>query len=247
MSRPLPTSSPATRVLGACAVVALAVTALLGLVVSPPDVIQGESVRPLYVHVPSIWVAYGAFAVAAVCSALWLWPRTRAARFDHLAGASAEIGVVFCGITLVSGMLWGRITWGVFWQWDARLTATLLLFVLYLGYLAVRRTTIDPETRARRSAIAALVAAIDIPIVHFSVVWWRTLHQDASILRPDLDFQLEGEMLQALFFGLAAFTLVYGWAVLHRYRLSVLEERAEQDAVDRAIAERRGDVVAGAS
>lgn len=237
--RGLITASLGTRVLGVSAVAALAVTAVLGLWVSPPDFIQGESVRPLYVHVPAIWVAYLAFIVTAVCSVLWLIPRTRQDRWDRIAGASAEVGVVFSGINLVSGMLWGRITWGVYWQWDARMTSALLLFVLYLGYLAIRRTTTDVNVRGKRAAIMALIATIDIPIVHFSVEWWRTLHQEASIIRRDLDFQIEGEMLQALFFGLAAFTLVYAWAVLHRYRLAILEDRLEQQAVDLAIEQRR--------
>lgn len=237
----LVTSTLGTRVLGALALASLTVTVVLGLWVSPPDFIQGESVRPLYIHVPAIWVAYMAFIVTAVCSVLWLVPRTRHDRWDHIAGASAEVGVVFSGVNLVSGMLWGRITWGVYWQWDARLTSALLLFVLYLGYLAIRRTTIEPAVRAKRAAIMSLIATIDIPIVHFSVEWWRTLHQEASLIRRDLDFQIEGEMLQALLFGLVSFTLLYGWAVLHRYRLSILEDRAEQATVDLAIARRRGD------
>lgn len=243
MTERLSTSSPMTKTLGATALAALVTTAVLGLWVSPPDVIQGDSVRPFYVHVPAIWVAYLAFFVTVVSSVLWLVPRSRDPKWDRLAGASGEIGVVFTGINLVTGMLWGRITWGVYWQWDARLTSTLLLFVLYLGYLAIRRTTVDPDQRAKRSAIMALVAAIDIPIVHFSVVWWRTLHQEASVIRPDLDFQLEGEMLQALLFGVVSFTLTYGWAVVHRYRLALLEDQAEQRAVAAAIERRRAELV----
>lgn len=245
MRERLSTSSPATKVLGACSLLALATTAVIGLWTSPPDVIQGDAVRPLYVHVPSIWVAYLAFIVSAVCSVLWLVPRTRDVKWDRLAGASAEIGVVFSGINLVSGMLWGRITWGVYWQWDARLTSALLLFVLFVGYLAIRRTTIEPERRAKRAAVMALVASANIPIVHFSVVWWRTLHQEASVARFDLDFEIEGEMLAALYFGLLAFTLTYGWAVVHRYRLAVLEDEAEERAVAAAIERRRADLVGG--
>ncbi len=245
MRERLSTSSPATKVLGACSLLALATTALLGLWISPPDVIQGDSVRPFYVHVPAIWAAYIAFVVCAVCSVLWLVPRTRDVKYDRIAGASAEVGVVLAAINLVSGMLWGRITWGVYWQWDARLTSTLMLFVLFVGYLAIRRTTIEPARRAKRAAIMALVAAANIPIVHFSVVWWRTLHQEASVIRTDLDFELEGEMLQALGFGFLSFTLVYGWAVVHRYRLAVLEDEAEERAVAAAIERRRADLVGG--
>ncbi|MEM9033618.1 MAG: cytochrome c biogenesis protein CcsA [Actinomycetota bacterium] len=244
MTDRLTTSSPLTKTLGAAALLAMVTTAVLGLWISPPDVVQGDSVRPFYVHVPAIWVAYIAFFVTVVCSVLWLVPRTRDAKWDRIAGASGEIGVVFTAVNLITGMLWGRITWGVYWQWDARMTSTLLLFVLYLGYLAIRRTTIDPTQRAKRSAIMALIAAIDIPIVHFSVVWWRTLHQEASVIRPDLDFELEGEMLQALLFGVLAFLLTYGWAVVHRYRLAVLEDEAEERAVAAAIERRRSELEA---
>ena len=134
-----------------------------------------------------------------MCSVLYLWPRTRSLTLDRFAGASAEIGVLFTGLALVTGMLWGRPTWGVFWTWDARLTSTALLFLLFLGYLAIRRLPAPPEQRAKRAAIAGLIAFIDVPIVHLSVEWWRSLHQDATVARRDLDAQLDGTMLFTLF------------------------------------------------
>src|SRR5438874_5014083 len=171
-----------TRALGVVTAGLLAVTAVMALVVSPPDAVQGDAVRLLYVHVPTAWVAmYLSFGVTSLASALWLWPRTRRRTWDVLAGASAEIGVVFIALTLAVGSIWGRATWGVWWTWDARLTTTAVLLVLYLGYLALRRVPADVETRSRRCAIAALAAFIDVPIVHFAVEWWRTLHQTASI------------------------------------------------------------------
>src|SRR5207237_10102838 len=126
------------------------------------------------------------FGTTTLASAHSLWPRTRARGWDLLAGASAEIGVLFLALTLAVGSIWGRTTWGVWWTWDARLTTTAVLFVLYVGYLALRRVPADPEVRSRRAAIVAMAAFLDVPVVHLSVEWWRTLHQRATLLRPDL-------------------------------------------------------------
>ena len=170
------TGTRATRVSGVLALVGVPLVLLLGLVTSPEDVEMGDSVRIMYVHVPSAWLAYLAFGVTAVCSALYLWPRTRSLTLDRFAGASAEVGVLFTGLALATGMLWGRPTWGVFWTWDARLTSTALLFLLFLGYLAIRRLPALPEQRAKRAAISGLIAFIVVPIVLHSVEWWRDRH-----------------------------------------------------------------------
>ena len=183
-SRVKMTATPITRVLGVLALAATGLMALLGLVVSPADVVQGEAVRMLYLHVPSIWIAYGAFVLTSVSSVLFLRRSKRRAdrgrHYDRLAGSAAEVGVVFAGITLITGMLWGKVTWGTYWQWDARLTTTILLFVTYLGYLALRRLPADPMVRSRRAAVMALISFVNVPIVHYSVDWWRTLHQKAE-------------------------------------------------------------------
>src|SRR5207253_4397153 len=185
-----------TRVLGVATIASLALLSVMALVVTPPDVNQLDAVRLIYIHVPMATVMYVAFGVTAVASILYLAPRTRAPKWDRLAGASAEIGVVFTGLVLVSGSIWGRTTWGVWWTWDARLTTTAVLFVLYLGYLALRRVPDDTEVRSKRCAIAALAAFVGVPIVHQSVEWWRTLHQPASILdeRRLLDPAIHGSM-----------------------------------------------------
>ena len=241
-SRPVSaTGTKATRVIGALVLIGLPILVLLGLVVSPKDVQMGDSVRIMYVHVPSAWLAYLAFGVTALCSVLYLWPRTRSLTLDRFAGASAEIGVMFTGLALVTGMLWGRPTWGVFWTWDARLTSTALLFLLFLGYLAIRRLAAPPEVRAKRAAIAGLIAFIDVPIVHLSVDWWRSLHQGATVARRDLDAQLDGLMLFTLFLGLAVFTLIYVWLLLHRQRQLWLEDQQGDASLERAIAERRAE------
>ena len=171
--------------LGWLALASLVVLALFGLWGAPPDAVQGDAQRLMYLHVPAAWLAYLAFGVTALGSALWLWPRTRAMVWDRVAGASAELGVIFTALTLVLGSLWGRPVWGVWWAWDARLVTTAVLFFLYLGYLALRRIPAAPEARAKRCAIAALIAFVDVPIVHFSVDWWRTLHQQGTVFNDE--------------------------------------------------------------
>lgn len=233
-----------TRALGWASVAGLAVTIWLALVASPADVNQKDAVRLLYLHVPTAWIAmYLSFGVTTVASLLWLWPKTRSRNWDLLAGASAETGVLFIGLTLVIGSIWGRTTWGVWWTWDARLTTTAVLFVLYLGYLGVRRVPADPHVRAKRAAIVAVAAFVDVPIVHQSVEWWRTLHQPASLLDQErlLHPSIHGSMLTALLVALGAFTLLYAWLLIRRYQLAQVEQQFEDRLVDDAIAERRAE------
>jgi heme exporter protein C len=224
--------------LGAVTAVSLVVLAVLALAVAPEDATQGDAYRLMYVHVPSAWLAYLAFGVTALGSVLYLLPRTRSPRWDRLAGASAEVGVVFTGLTLATGSIWGRPIWGTWWEWDARLTTTAVLFFLYLGYLAVRRLGGDVVARGRRSAVVALIAFVDVPIVHFSVTWWQTLHQDATVFNPDLDVEITGTMAFVLVFSVIAFTLLYGFLVTLRYRLAELEDGLEDRELARAISER---------
>ncbi|MEX2254024.1 MAG: cytochrome c biogenesis protein CcsA [Acidimicrobiia bacterium] len=231
-----------SRAVGWSAVAALVVLALFGLWGAPPDKVQGDAQRLMYLHVPAAWIAYLAFAVTAICSALWLWRRTRSPVWDRIAGASAELGVVFTALTLVLGSLWGRPVWGVWWAWDARLVTTAVLLFLYLGYLALRRVPAAADARAKRCAIAALIAFVDVPIVHFSVTWWRTLHQEATVFDPELKANIHGVMAFTLWFGVLAFTLVYVALLDRRYKLASLEEDLDERELEQAIAER----VAGA-
>jgi heme exporter protein C len=225
-------------VLGIATIVAFAVLALFGLVLSPADAQQGESVRILYVHVGTVWVAYLAFIVTAVSSAAYLWKRTRSLTWDRIAGASAEIGVLFMAVTLFTGALWGRISWGTFWVWDARVTTTAFLFITYVGYLAVRGLGGTHEQRARRSAVVALLAVLEIPLVHFSVRLWRSVHQDASVAGRG-DVTLDGLMLFTLLLGVVAFSMMYVWFVLHRQRVLMLSDLVDDRGLDDALAERR--------
>jgi heme exporter protein C len=231
-----------SRALGWLALVSLIVLALFGLWGAPPDAVQGDAQRLMYLHVPAAWIAYLAFGVTSLGSALWLWPRTRATVCDRIAGASAELGVIFTALTLVLGSLWGRPVWGVWWAWDARLVTTAVLFFLYLGYLALRRIPAAPEARAKRCAIAALIAFVDVPIVHFSVNWWRTLHQQGTVFNESLDAKIHGVMAFTLWFGVVAFTVLYVYLLDRRYRLVALDEDREDREVEQAIAERVGAV-----
>ena len=232
------------RLLGIGSAAGLTLTAILGLFVTPPDRVMGTLVRLLYIHPSVAWVAYLAFGVTALACICYLWPRTRAPFWDRLAVSSAEIGVVFCALTLATGSIWGRPTWGVWWVWDARLTTTALLLALFIGYLALRRVTVDPGARARRSAVAGLVAFADVPIVHMSVVWWNTLHQPATVLRPSLASPtLSGSMAWTLLLSFLSFTLLYGWLLMHRYQNSVLEARLEDEGMEIALAERWAEAV----
>ena len=226
------------RVLGAVTLALLALTAVFALWVSPPDAIQGDAMRLLYLHVPSAWLAYLAFFVTAVASVLWLIPRTRRTEWDLLAGASAEVGVIFTGLMLAMGSLWGRPIWGVWWAWDARLTTTAVLFFLYLGYLALRRTADTAEARGKRCAIAALIAFLDVPLVHFSVTWWQTLHQQGTVFNPKLDAQIHGTMAFTLVLSVIAFTLLYVYLTVLRLQIAELDEGREERELALAIAER---------
>jgi heme exporter protein C len=233
------TGTRATRVIGILALVGIAWQVLFGLVLSPPDEVQGDAVRLMYIHVPSAWLAYLSFGVTALSSAMYLWKRTRSLTWDRIAGASAEIGVLFTALALVTGMIWGRLTWGFYWTWDARLTSTALMFLLYIGYLAMRRTESAPELRARRAAWVGVFAVVIVPIVHESVNWWRTLHQKPTVLRRNAE--IDGIMLFSLFVGVVAFTLAYVWLLLHKQRVLVLEDALEDRALDIAIAERNAE------
>jgi heme exporter protein C len=222
------TAHAGERVLRWVAPAALIVSGVMSLAVAPPDADQGQVQRLMYVHVPAAWLAYLAFTVVFVASIAYL--RTKRIRWDRLAAASAEIGVVFTALAIGLGMLWGKPVWGTWWTWDPRLTTTAILLLIYLGYLAVRRLSESPDRRARWSAVVGIVGFVDVPIVHLSVVWWRSLHQEATVIRvggPTLD----PVMLAALLVGVGAFTLTYLYLMSLRLRVGRLEDRAVAEAL----------------
>src|SRR5258706_1622339 len=173
-----------TRALGRLTVLGLVAGLAAGFGYAPPEAVQGNVQRIMYLHVPSVLTAYLAFVLVLLGSIGYL--ATRRAGWDRLAAAAGEIGVLFTGLTIVSGSIWGKPTWGTWWTWAARLTSTAVLFCVYVGYLLLRRLIEDPEARARYAAGVAIGAAVTIPIVHFSVTWWRALHHPSTILGPSL-------------------------------------------------------------
>lgn len=228
--------------LDAAALVALAAGFVFALL-APTDRLQGDLQRLMYVHVPSAWLAFLAFGVTLIASIAWL--RTRSDRWDDLAVASVEVGVFFTGLALATGSLWGKPVWGVWWTWDPRLVTTALLFLVYLAYLGLRRGLPDPQIRARRSAILGILAFVQVPIVHLSVVWWRTLHQPPTVLKPG-DPSMDHAMLAALLTNVVAFTLVYA-ALIRRRRDIAATERTVERAQLRDDAPLAGDAVAAPS
>ncbi len=229
-----------TRVLGLVALVSVAVVSAIALFVVPADLNQGDAQRVFYIHPASAWIAYLSFGVTALAGIGWLWKRDL--RFDAVAVAGAEIGVIFTAFAIWAGMMWARPIWGVFWQWeDPRLTTTALLLALYVGYLLLRRLTDDPERRATRAAIVGIVAAVDIPIVHFSVEWWRGLHQTPTIGSPErvMNPAAPAAFVATLVAMLAAFTLTWLYFMIRRYQLARAEVAREQSArLDRLAAAR---------
>ena len=226
-------------VVGILGVVCTGFTVWLGLWITPPDAVQGNLARLLYIHPPIATVAlYWAGGVALAGSLLYLWPRTRSFFWDRLAAASVEVGAVFSALTCITGSIWGRPAWGVWWAWDARLTSSALLLLLELGYLALRRVPADPAIRARRCAVAALLIAVDVPIVHFSVDWWQTLHQTGTVLDPGFHLHVHGSMAWTFLLGFIAFSLIYVWLLGVRYRIEVLQDQVGDQEMEVSLAER---------
>ncbi len=187
----------------------------------PSDAVQGNSARIIGIHVPAAWLGFLAFGLTALFGIGWLV--TKRPKMDYLAASSAEIGVLFTGLALVTGMIWGKATWGIAWDWgDARLASTAMMFFVYLGYLALRRAATDPVQRARRSAVLGIVGALQIPLVYFSVNIWRTLHQTQSI-RPD-GASMPTETLLAMLINLAAFTILFAGLLIWRADQLRIEE-----------------------
>lgn len=205
---------------------ATAATTLVGLYlalfVAPPDYQQGEAARIMYVHVPAAWMALFVYAAMAVASAVaFIWKHPLA---DVAAKASAPIGCVFTALALVTGSLWGQPMWGTWWVWDARLTSVLILFFLYLGYMVLWSAIEEPTRAARAARILALVGAVNLPVVKFSVDWWNTLHQGASVFRTDGP-AMTSSMLWPLLVMALAYNLFYATFLLVRMRAEVSRRR----------------------
>ena len=232
------TSSTATRVLGVFSLLGMVWLTVSGLILTAPDAELGEAARPIYVHVPTVTAAYGCFFATALGSIMWLWKKS--AFWDKVAQAAAEVGTILIGLCLITGSLWGYITWGVWWTWDARLTSTLLLFLVFVGYLILRATDGTREQIATRCAAVGLAGVVLVPIVHKSVDWWRSNHQAQTVLGT-FDAEIDGLQLFTLMSGFFIFGAIAVYLVMHRFRVLVLEEEVDSVGLDEAIAARVAD------
>ena len=201
------------RVLGSLALVNIAIALYMALFYAPREVTMGDAQRIFYFHVPSAWIGFLAFFIVFIASLMYL--RTRERKWDALALSAAEIGVVFTTLVLLTGPLWAKKAWGAFWVWDARLTTTLILWMIYVGYLMLRGSA-EGDRRARFAAVLAIVGFLDVPIIYISVELWRTMHptlliNDAGGLAP--------QMTQTLMVALLSFTLLFVFLLIQRVRL----------------------------
>lgn len=182
----------------------------------PTERTMGVVQRIFYIHVPAAWVAFMAFGIVAICSAVYLWLKDE--RLDMAAVAAAEGGILYTAIVLLTGPLWGKVAWGTWWTWEPRLTLTLLLFFIYIGYFLVRSSTENPQKGRRFAAVVGIIGALDIPLIHLSVQWFRSLHPAPVVMKPEGP-SLHPDMLATLFVGLGASTLIFFSFFLFRYGL----------------------------
>ena len=195
----------------------------------PIETSQGFPQKIMYLHVPSVITTYLAFFIVFVYSIAYLWKREL--MFDHIAKASAEVGLIFCALVLITGAIWGRTTWGTYWVWDARLTTTLLLFLIFMGYFLLRMSVNDRDKEARLASVLGIIGFLDIPIIHKSVEWWRTLHQPSTLFKVDSG-EAKPSMPPELLYPLMVSTLVmlafYLYLLLLRYQTENSTDRLNQ-------------------
>ncbi len=212
----------AIPVFGVIALICIIAGVGYGLWNSPPDALQGESVRVMYVHVPAAWTSMMAYALMGLASMIYfIWRHPLA---DNLAYACALPGLSFTALTLLTGSLWGKSSWGTYWQWDGRMTSYLLLLFLYIGYLCIRAVIENKHQASRIAAIVAIVGLINLPIIKYSVEWWRSLHQAPSISAMDAP-GLPWEMARPALLMAAGYTCLFAWLVLSRVQISIEQAR----------------------
>lgn len=213
--------------LSLAAIAAVIVTFVRAIFFTPLEATQGPAQKILYVHAPAAWVAFMAFGLVGLTSVLYLWLKEE--RLDRVAESSAEVGVVFTTVVLITGPLWGKPIWGTYWTWDARLTLTLFLWFIYVAYIVLRGAIDDRAMRARYSAVLGILGALLVPFIHLSVYLFRTLHPQPILMKPSAP-SLPTEMLITLLLAFGSFTLLYVALLRARYRYAV-ERDANQTEV----------------
>jgi len=219
---PLPKLPLTSLVLGALTFLGMMLSIWMIFLYAPTDAIEGQAQRIFYFHVPISWIGMLAFVVLTVASIIYLV--TRDDRWDWLACASAEIGTVFITLALITGSIWGKTTWGTWWSWDPKLTATLLLWFMYVAYLMLRSYLGRTQEAARIGAVLSIVGVVDVPIIYLSVQWWRTLHPQPVVATGNLPV----EMLITLLVALVTFTLFYAFLMMQLYQLQRLQTLAQR-------------------
>lgn len=209
--------------LSIAAATGVAITFVRAIFFTPLEATQGPAQKILYLHAPAAWVAFLAFGLVGLASVLYLWLRED--RLDRIAESSAEVGLMFTTVVLVTGPLWGKPVWGTWWTWDARLTLTLFLWFIYLAYVVLRGAVDDRSMRARYSAVLGILGALLIPFIHLSVYLFRTLHPQPILMKPGAP-SLPGEMLATLLLAFGSFTLLYVALLRARYRYAVERDDA---------------------
>ena len=215
--------------LTALALLALAGVYVRALVFTPIEIRQGAAQKIFYIHAPSAWAALLAFALVGIVSALYLWLKDT--RLDLFAASSAEVGLAFSLVMLTTGPIWGKPVWGTWWTWDARLTLTLMIFLLFLGYLTLRAALSDHSERARFSAVVGILGLVLIPFIHLSVYLFRTLHPTPILLKASRP-SLPPDMLATLLFSIGTFTLLYIGFVVTRYGLARAQAARSWEGAD---------------
>jgi heme exporter protein C len=215
----------------------LAIGTYGGLVLAPADYQQGDGFRIIYVHVPSAYLSTTIYAVMAVASGIGLIWRIKLAH--AVAAGAAPIGASFTAVALISGMLWGKPMWGTYWEWDPRLTSELILLFIYFGYMSLRASFEDISKADRASGLLAVIGVVNLPIIHFSVTWWSSLHQGPTIKKLDAP-SISGDMLWPLLLLIAASTLFFGAMLLYRVRAEVLDREQNSRWVEDLLGESTG-------
>ncbi len=193
--------------------IAIAVGLYMAVFYAPREATMGDAQRIFYFHVPSAWIGFLSFFIVFLASIMFLLKRTR--KWDALALSAAEIGVVFTTLVLLTGPIWAKAAWGTYWVWDARLTTTLVLWLIYVGYLMLR-SSVDDMKRARMAAVLGIIGFLDVPIIYLSVTWWRTMHPTLLVNETG---GLDAAMRATLMVALLSFTLLFAWMLLLRVRL----------------------------